>query len=170
LSYTVLDGPKGGPIPFHFHAAEHDFFFCHRGQVQAWAGEQSRILNPGDFASVPPTVPHAYQLHGHYSGFTGPITPGGWDRFFDFCGIPYVGPGYPVDYQPVLPLDKFFEAQEVLDDLRARAPWGRGHGSRRHPARRPEPYFLRRQGRATRSAASPDRDPRRGRVGGRRAW
>jgi quercetin 2,3-dioxygenase len=112
LSYTVLDGPKGGPIPFHFHQAEHDFFFCHRGQVQAWAGEQSRILNPGDFASVPPTVPHAYQLHGHYSGFTGPITPGGWDRFFDFCGIPYDGPGYPVDFQPVLPLEKFFEAQE----------------------------------------------------------
>ncbi len=115
LSYTVLDGPKGGPIPFHFHAAEHDFFFCHRGQVQVWAGEQSRILNPGDFASVPPTVPHAYQLHGHYSGFTGPITPGGWDRFFDFCGIAYVGPGYPVDFQPVLPLDKFFEAQEKFN-------------------------------------------------------
>ncbi len=112
LSYTVLDGPAGGPIPFHFHDAEHDFFFCHRGQVQVWAGEESRIMNVGDFASVPPKVPHAYQLHGHYSGFTGPITPGGWDRFFDFCGIPYDGPGYPVDFQPVLPLEKFFEAQE----------------------------------------------------------
>jgi quercetin dioxygenase-like cupin family protein len=112
LSYTLLDGPRGGPIPFHFHEAEHDFFFCHRGQVQVWAGEQSRIMNAGDFASVPPKVPHAYQLHGHYSGFTGPITPGGWDRFFDFCGIPYAGPGYPVDFQPVLPLDKFFAAQE----------------------------------------------------------
>ena len=172
LSYTVLDGPKGGPIPFHFHAAEHDFFFCHRGQVQVWAGEQSRILNPGDFASVPPTVPHAYQLHGHYSGFTGPITPGGWDRFFDFCGIPYVGPGYPVDFQPVLPLDKFFEAQEKFnDDLRARARVGAGDdGTRRRAARRVRAVLPARGGGHAPHAgwSAPDRGLRRRRVGRQR--
>lgn len=112
LSYTVLDGPAGPPIPFHFHEAEHDFFFCHRGQIQVWVGDESRILNPGDFASAPPKTPHSYGLHGHYSGFTGPITPGGWDRFFDFTGIPYEGPGYPVGFKPEIPFEKFGAAQE----------------------------------------------------------
>ena len=171
LSYTVLDGPAGGPIPFHFHEAEHDFFFCHRGQVQVWAGEESRIMNVGDFASVPPKVPHAYQLHGHYSGFTGPITPGGWDRFFDFCGIPYDGPGYPVDFQPVLPLDKFFEAQEKFAmTLRPRPAVGAGDDrARRRVARRARAVLpARRRGHAPRRRRpAADGDLRRRRVGRR---
>jgi quercetin 2,3-dioxygenase len=119
-----------------------------------WAGDESRIMNVGDFASVPPKVPHAYQLHGHYSGFTGPITPGGWDRFFDFCGIPYDGPGYPVDFQPVLPLEQFFAAQEkfamtyVPDQ-----PWAQASTAPDNTLPgAPQPYFLR-AGEGTRHVA-----------------
>jgi quercetin dioxygenase-like cupin family protein len=112
MSVMTALGPAGTPIPLHLHEKEHDFFYCVRGRIQVWAGEESRILLPGDIASVPPGVVHAYQFHEHYSQFMGPITPAGWDRFFDFCGTPYAGPAYPkIDPSPP-PIDKFAAAQE----------------------------------------------------------
>ena len=112
MSVMTALGPAGTPIPLHYHDREHDFFYCVRGRIQVWAGEQSRILLPGDIASVPPGVVHAYQFHEHYSQFMGPIVPAGWDRFFDFCGTPYAGPAYPkIDPSPP-PVDKFGAAQE----------------------------------------------------------
>jgi quercetin dioxygenase-like cupin family protein len=112
MSVMTALGPAGTPIPLHFHEREHDFFYCVRGRIQVWAGDQSRILLPGDIASVPAGIKHAYQFHEHYSQFMGPIVPAGWDRFFDFCGTPYAGPAYPkVDPSPP-PVEKFGAAQE----------------------------------------------------------
>ena len=95
MSVMTALGPAGRPIPMHRHEREHDYFFCVRGAIQVWADGASRILHPGDVASVPAGVLHAYQFHGHYSQFMGPIAPAGWDRFFDFTGSPYPGPAYP---------------------------------------------------------------------------
>jgi quercetin 2,3-dioxygenase len=112
MSVMSALGPAGTPIPLHYHDKEHDFFYCVRGRIQVWAGEESRILLPGDIASVPAGVVHAYQFHEHYSQFMGPIVPAGWDRFFDFCGTPYAGPAFPkVDPSPP-PIDKFAAAQD----------------------------------------------------------
>lgn len=111
LSIMTAVGPAGRPIPMHRHEREHDYFFCVRGHVQVWADGESRILSPGDIASVPAGVVHAYQFHDHYSQFMGPIAPAGWDRFFDFTGSPYAGPAYPqVDPSPP-PFDKFGAAE-----------------------------------------------------------
>jgi quercetin 2,3-dioxygenase len=111
MSVMTALGPAGRPIPMHVHEREHDYFFCVRGAVQVWADGESRILHPGDVASVPAGVLHAYQFHGHYSQFMGPIAPAGWDRFFDLCGTPYDGPAYPqVDPSPP-PFAKFGEAE-----------------------------------------------------------
>src|SRR4051794_18399891 len=111
MSVMSALGPAGRPIPLHKHDKEHDFFYCVRGRIQVWADGESRILYPGDVASVPPGAVHAYQFHGHYSQFIGPVTPSGWDRFFDFTGSPYTGPAYPqIDPSPP-PFDKFGAAQ-----------------------------------------------------------
>jgi quercetin 2,3-dioxygenase len=111
MSAMTALGPAGRPIPMHRHEQEHDYFFCVRGRIQVWADGESRILYPGDVASVPAGVLHAYQFHGHYSQFMGPIAPAGWDRFFDLTGSPYAGPAYPqVDNSP-LPFAKFGEAE-----------------------------------------------------------
>ena len=111
MSVMTAVGPAGGPIPIHRHEKEHDYFFCMRGVVQVWADGESRILYPGDVASVPAGVLHAYQFHGHYSQFMGPIAPAGWDRFFDFTGTPYAGAAYPqVDPSPP-PFEKFGAAE-----------------------------------------------------------
>ena len=111
LSVMSALGPADRPIPMHYHEREHDYFFCVRGRIQVWADGESRILTPGDVASVPPGVLHAYQFHDHYSQFMGPIAPAGWDRFFDFTGTPYAGPAYPqVDPSPP-PFEKFGAAE-----------------------------------------------------------
>ena len=130
MSVMTALGPAGQPIPLHYHEREHDYFFCVRGRVQVWADGESRILGPGDVASVPPGVVHAYQFHDHYTQFMGPIAPAGWDRFFDFTGSPYAGPAYPqVDPSPP-PFEKFgaaeakFAMKYVMDQPYAEAGTG----------------------------------------------
>ena len=111
MSVMTALGPADRPIPMHYHEKEHDYFFCVRGRIQVWADGESRILAPGDVASVPAGVVHAYQFHSHYSQFMGPIAPAGWDRFFDFTGSQYAGPAYPqVDPSPP-PFEKFGAAE-----------------------------------------------------------
>ena len=111
MSVMTALGPADRPIPMHYHEKEHDFFLCVRGRIQVWADGASRILSPGDIASVPAGVVHAYQFHSHYSQFMGPIAPAGWDRFFDFTGTPYAGPAYPqVDPSPP-PFERFGAAE-----------------------------------------------------------
>jgi quercetin 2,3-dioxygenase len=145
MSVMTAVGPAGRPIPMHFHEREHDYFLCVRGAVQVWADGVSRILHPGDVASIPAGVVHAYQFHAHYSQFMGPIAPAGWDRFFDFTGAPYDGPAYPQVDPSQPPFDKFgaaeakFGMKYVMDAPYAEA----GTGPDDTLPGRPEAYFLR---------------------------
>src|SRR3978361_2420812 len=59
MSFMTNCGPKGRPIPQHFHERELEVFLCTRGRVQVWAGGESRVLSPGDMAVVPAGVVHA---------------------------------------------------------------------------------------------------------------
>lgn len=42
------------PRIYSFHNGAHDSWLVLKGSVRLWAGDQSRILLPGDFAYVPP--------------------------------------------------------------------------------------------------------------------
>ncbi|HVP03425.1 MAG TPA: quercetin 2,3-dioxygenase [Solirubrobacteraceae bacterium] len=146
MSVLTCTGPSAPrPIPLHFHEAEHDLFYCVRGRMQVWCDGVSRVLGPGDFASVPPGAVHAYQLLDHSSMFMGPIVPAGWDTFFAFTGTPYDGPMYPpVDPSPP-PFEKFAAAESkyhmtyVHDQPYAEATTGPDDAL---PGAE-EPYFLR---------------------------
>lgn len=72
----------------HFHKAAQDTWLVLKGALQLWAGDQSRILYPGDFAYVPPGIVHSYQVVGHDTEYMGLITPGDWIKFFKVLGIP----------------------------------------------------------------------------------
>ena len=129
LSVMSALGPADRPIPLHYHEQEHDYFLCVRGRIQVWAGGESRILYPGDVASVPPGVVHAYQFHGHYSQFVGPIAPAGWERFFDLTGSPYAGPAYPLLDPSPPPFEKFGAAEAKFGMSRTSCGPGKVRGT-----------------------------------------
>lgn len=56
ISVFHFDGVLGDPVGFHHHNESHDIFMCTRGYIKLWAGDQCRLLGPGDFCSVPPVV------------------------------------------------------------------------------------------------------------------
>jgi quercetin 2,3-dioxygenase len=100
------------PIPLHFHELEYEYFYCFDGLLQLWADGESRLLVPGDFGFIPPGTIHAYQQLRNGSAFVGPITPGGWDRFFDLTGDPFPGGAYAPPPYPPPPFEKFGRAEQ----------------------------------------------------------
>ena len=83
----VCDAPLDRfPIPMHWHEREHDTWFCTRGKLQVWCGDQSRVLAPGDFAYVVPGDTHSYRSVAPRTQFFGVVAPGGWEQFFVDAG------------------------------------------------------------------------------------
>lgn len=63
ISLFRMDGVLGDPVVFHHHNEAHDIFMCTRGHLKVWAGNEARLLGPGDFCSVPPvSVMRLYSL------------------------------------------------------------------------------------------------------------
>lgn len=115
LGFVTMVGPKGRPIPMHRHGEAHDVFYCERGAIQVWFDGTSRMLHPGDTASIPPGTLHAYAIVRPSSRSVGPITPGGWERFFAFVGTPYDGPAFPPEDASPPPFAKFGAAEREFD-------------------------------------------------------
>ena len=56
-AFTILGGGGVGtsePVPFHFHRQMRHDFLCVKGQLKVWLNDECRILNAGDYGSVPP--------------------------------------------------------------------------------------------------------------------
>ena len=107
---AYLTGP-----PLHVHREQHDTFYVLEGVLRVQVGDEMLDLNPGDFASVPPGIPHTFD---NIRKDQPPVkvcnlmTPGGLDGFFarlneldptgtdpaafataaEKCGITIVGP------------------------------------------------------------------------------
>lgn len=105
-------GAPHKPIAPHWHRETHDVFLCTKGSVQVWAGNESRVLYPGDFGSISPGTRHSFNILQESSEFLGLIVPGSWIQFFKEVGEPYDGPLYPaLDNRPY-PIAKFRVAIE----------------------------------------------------------
>ena len=103
----VCDAPLDrGPIPMHWHEREHDTWFCVRGKLQVWSGDESRVLTPGDFAYVKPGGTHSYQSVAPRTQFFGVVAPGGWEQFFADAGEVWGMTGLP-------PADKPFDFSRI---------------------------------------------------------
>lgn len=74
ISVFHMDGVTGDAPGFHYHNEAHDVFLCTKGKMKVWAGDQCRILNPGDFCAVPPVC--------------SPVPPG-FFLFFFFSPLPH---------------------------------------------------------------------------------
>ncbi|RAL02066.1 RmlC-like cupin [Aspergillus ibericus CBS 121593] len=92
-SGAVLSDAPG----FHYHNHAHDVFLVTKGALKLWNGDQCRIMGPGDFAYVPPTVVHNPELLGPHTETYGVVTPGDWVDFFRYVSEPYDGILVPED-------------------------------------------------------------------------
>jgi quercetin dioxygenase-like cupin family protein len=98
---VVCECPRDrGPIPMHWHQREHDTWFCTRGKLQVWCGDESRVLAPGDFAYVMPGDTHSYQSVAPRTQFFGIVAPGGWEQFFADAGEVWGMTGLPPADRP----------------------------------------------------------------------
>ncbi|PYH29832.1 RmlC-like cupin [Aspergillus neoniger CBS 115656] len=86
-SGAVLSDAPG----FHYHNHAHDVFLVTKGFLKLWNGDKCRIMGPGDFAYVPPTVVHNPELLGPHTETYGVVTPGDWVDFFRYVSEPYEG-------------------------------------------------------------------------------
>ncbi|KAF9893929.1 hypothetical protein FE257_008900 [Aspergillus nanangensis] len=86
-SGAVLSDAPG----FHYHNHAHDVFLVTKGYLKLWNGDKCRIMGPGDFAYVPPTVIHNPEMLGPHTEIYGLITPGDWVDFFRYVSEPYTG-------------------------------------------------------------------------------
>lgn len=98
---VVCDAPLDrGPIPMHWHEREHDTWYCTRGRLQVWCGDESRVLTPGDFAYVRPGDIHSYRSVAPRTRFFGIVAPGGWEEFFVDAGEVWGMTGLPEEGRP----------------------------------------------------------------------
>ncbi|OGM47357.1 dioxygenase [Aspergillus bombycis] len=86
-SGAVLSDAPG----FHYHNHAHDVFLVTKGYLKLWNGDKCRVMGPGDFAYVPPTVVHNPEMLGPHTEIYGLITPGDWVDFFRHVSEPYEG-------------------------------------------------------------------------------
>ncbi|PWN87301.1 RmlC-like cupin [Acaromyces ingoldii] len=87
FAIATSQGAASEAIVPHMHKDAHDTFLCLRGSLQVWCNNESRVLYPGDFASVPPMAIHSYaQRSAAHNDFCGVISPGGWEEFFRVLG------------------------------------------------------------------------------------
>ncbi|KAK7419266.1 hypothetical protein QQX98_003418 [Neonectria punicea] len=86
-SGAVLSDAPG----FHWHNEAHDVFLVTKGYLKLWNGEKCRIMEPGDFAYVPPKIIHNPELLGPHTETLGLVAPGDWIDFFRYVGETYAG-------------------------------------------------------------------------------
>ena len=88
---SYLSGP-----PLHTHRDQDDTFYVLEGVLSIQIGDEVYELEPGDFATAPPGVPHTFGNMREGQELVKAVnimTPGGFDEFLtEFSGLP---PGPP---------------------------------------------------------------------------
>jgi quercetin dioxygenase-like cupin family protein len=111
FDFLIVDLAYGEGPPLHTHAAQHDTFYVLDGVLTVQIGDERLEMRKGDYASVPPGVPHAFDNTRKDQPLVKVLnimTPGGIDQFFVMlkeqggraafdavaakCGMTIVGP------------------------------------------------------------------------------
>lgn len=78
----VMHGPGEGPPP-HFHAGQSEYFFVVEGRYEMTVAGETRTLEPGDMAFVPPDTVHSFRnITDKPSKMLDCSLPGGQDLYF----------------------------------------------------------------------------------------
>ncbi|MEU2596466.1 cupin domain-containing protein [Streptomyces hirsutus] len=94
---------KGSPgAPAHFHTRATEMFFVLGGSLRVLLGDRIVTLEPGDFVTVPPRLPHAFApARGEEADVLVAFTPG-MDRF---------------DYYRLL--ERVYQGEATVEDIKA---------------------------------------------------
>jgi quercetin dioxygenase-like cupin family protein len=86
-TFSYLVGP-----PLHTHRDQDDTFYVLDGVLSVQIGDEVYELEPGDFATAPPGVPHTFGNMRRGQELVRAVnimTPGGFDEFLtEFSGLP----------------------------------------------------------------------------------
>ncbi|GAA5162521.1 hypothetical protein GCM10023321_48230 [Pseudonocardia eucalypti] len=85
FDFMLMDVEHRAGPPLHVHEVQDDTFYVLSGVLTVQAGEQVVELGPGDFATVPPGVPHTFDNLDATQGAVRVVnlmTPGGYDELF----------------------------------------------------------------------------------------
>ncbi|MBT3929278.1 MAG: cupin domain-containing protein [Rhodospirillaceae bacterium] len=78
----VMHGPGEGPPP-HFHTGQSEYFFVVEGRYEMTVAGETRALEPGDMAFVPPDTIHSFRnITDAPSKMLDWSLPGGQDHYF----------------------------------------------------------------------------------------
>jgi quercetin dioxygenase-like cupin family protein len=84
FDFLIVDVPYLTGPPLHVHEIQHDTFYVLEGVLTVQMDEEIIELSPGDFASVPPGVPHTFDNTRKNQApvkVCNVMTPGGLDAF-----------------------------------------------------------------------------------------
>ncbi|HKS49119.1 MAG TPA: quercetin 2,3-dioxygenase [Amycolatopsis sp.] len=85
---AFVNGGRGARTGYHTHRDHQRSFLVVDGTVQAWLGNRSRILMPGDSLHVPPGTPVAYRMLAHNTRLLVWAAPGGALDYIEKLGLP----------------------------------------------------------------------------------
>ncbi|SOD92807.1 quercetin 2,3-dioxygenase [Spirosoma fluviale] len=115
--WTVITGGKGAVMPSHVHHTTHEALFVVDGEVELWLDGQTYRLGKGDFASIPPSVSHAFRTNSHRTQLisisSGPLL----SAMYKAIGTPYAGYVQPGDAIIEPDAERLKAAEEVADVL-----------------------------------------------------
>lgn len=88
VGIVEVSGAFGHPPLMHSHGKSTEGVYVLSGRAQLFFGDQSRVLAPGDFASLPPGTPHSLILDGPRSRAYVWHTPAGPEGIVHLVGEP----------------------------------------------------------------------------------
>ena len=77
----MIEVPAGHMPPLHVHSNEDEGFYVLEGEVALLLPDRRIDLVPGDFATAPRGIPHAYRVGDAPARWLVTSTPGGFERF-----------------------------------------------------------------------------------------
>lgn len=91
--YEVMTwtGGKGVGLPLHAFANSHHALYVMDGQVELWLGDEHWLMNKGDYASIPPGVPFAFEMRSYRTKMLNWATGSGSTALMGGLGRPYTG-------------------------------------------------------------------------------
>ncbi len=142
LEAAVVSGSRGAASPPHAHTRGHEAILVTEGVLDVTVGDRRYAMAPGDYASIPPGVPHGYTMRGHYTRFVQWMIGGALGKFYAAVGTRTTEPG-PDESAPqtfALPADG---RHDEIDTTSAHGSAAGGPSARYDPLPDgPAPYVL----------------------------